>query len=65
MPALPCRDCGRPIQVPRGITTAYHGDCLESLREAWKDASPHEREQLRVIAAQITARRAAPEVPMR
>lgn len=56
MPSLPCRDCGRPIQVPAGYTTAWHGDCLAAIRLAWIEANHHEREELRKIAARITNR---------
>ena len=56
MPSLPCRDCGRLIQVPKGFDTAWHGDCLASIRLAWMEADAYEREQLRAIAAQITNR---------
>lgn len=56
MPTIPCRDCQRPIQVPRGFTTAWHGDCLAALRLAWMDATAQEREQLQAMAARITNR---------
>lgn len=58
MATLPCRDCKRPIQVPRGYTTAWHGDCLASIRIAWMDANEQERSQLREAANQITRNKA-------
>lgn len=53
MPTLPCRDCQRPIQVPKGFDTAWHGDCLASIRLAWMDANEQEREDLMQVAARI------------
>ena len=60
MASLPCRDCGRPIQVPQGYTTAWHGDCLQSVRLAWMDATELEREQLLTVANRIKAGKPPP-----
>ena len=56
MATIPCLDCGRPIQVPKGYARAWHADCLAAVRLAWMDATEQEGELLMNVAARITTK---------
>jgi hypothetical protein len=59
MATLPCLDCGRLIQVPRGYARAWHADCIAAIRLAWMDATEQEKEPLIKVAARVTREKTA------
>jgi hypothetical protein len=54
MATLPCLDCGRLIQVPRGYDRAWHADGIAAVRLAWMDATEQEGQLLMNVAARVT-----------
>ena len=60
MATLPCLDCGRPIQVPKGYARAWHADCIAAIRLAWMDADDQGNEPLMNVAARVTREKLFP-----